>query len=420
MVEVNKGTIMQLGIAVLWITLLSSNVIHYLANKEIIPLFPKHIVLLGFLLFAWGFFSREVQIKKVNVGFIYTNIAGIMLALFFYLLLFLSDRYIDHAAATDELGISLFYAVCMMSLTIFSRSSIYPIAEKLLLGVLVVGIGLNLFDFIGSNTEIFSSIAGRASGLYVNPNISGFVLSASYILLHRSIPKSFRLVIFVLFVAAVITTASRASLLYVLLIILYLLVTGYFFIWTRRAVFVNSVLVICAAIYWVSFQQGASMVLGEISTVNRAFEQRMGHFQSILEGDESSLEVKEDGRFTLLVGHARLYWESPILGNGLGFSRSEQLTGLDQGSHNVYIHMLNEYGIIGLLFYLFFLFKAFGGRALRLHNTNFEPHLLMLILLAAGFFSHNLNRFYSVAIILAFAGAKYRVFGKHSVRSHLK
>ncbi len=406
---------MQLSIIVLWLVFLYSNAIHYFASKEILLVFPKHIVLLGFLLFVWGILSKEIKVSKINSGFIYTNIAGVLITLVFYLLLYISGRYIDTAALNDELGITLFYAVCFISLICLSRSQVFPFAKMLLLWLLIVALVLNLIDFTTGNPDIFSSIVGRASGLYVNPNIAGLVLAISYVLVHKDILKSFRLILFVLFVLAMLSTASRAGLLYLALIVFYLLVSGYFFIWTKKAFFINAVIMLSVLIFWASIQQGTNQIMAEISDVSRVFETRFSNFVQIMQGDESSLDREEDTRFTLLIGHARLYLENPVLGNGLGFSRSQVLTGFKDASHNVYLHLLNEYGIIGLLFYLYFIYKSLGGEVLKPHNTNFEPHLLLLIVFLGGFFSHNLNRFYSVAILLAYAGAKYRVFAESKV-----
>lgn len=410
---------MQATLSLTWLILLYSNAVHYFANKGLIGIYPKHIVFLGIVMFMVGLASKEIKPVVINNGFVFTNFLGIFITVVFYLFTMLSDRYIDSTAIGLELGVITFYLVCSISVICLSQSHVFKLARKLLIVLFVTGLVLNMVDFALGSTEIFSVTLGRASGLYINPNTSGLVLSLSYVLLHRDIGKSFRLLVYVLFVLAVVATASRAGLLYVALITLYLLVTGYFFIWSRRAIIFNAVVVVALIVSASAIQQVSDKVLSEISTVNRSFENRFQNLQDLFEGDESSMEISDDSRFKLLVLYTRHYLQSPVLGNGLGFSRSEQLTGLEQASHNMYLHLLNEYGLIGLLFYLYYIYKSLG-KALRFKRSNYEPHLLLLILFAAGFFTHNLNRIYAIAILIAYASAKYKVFdgGSRSLKRY--
>jgi len=400
----------------LWALFIYSNVIHYLAENDLSPLFPRHFVYVGLLLFIVGFFTGEIKFKTPNLGFIYTCLFGVALTTLYYLYAHMTTQPVDLVSAADEFGIVNFYFMCIVFLACASSRGTFAFTRGLLFAVFILGLVLNVIDFVMNDPNLLTDSPRRATGLYVHPNIAGIVLTVSYILLHREVPKSFRIPVFILFVLATGFTGSRAAQFYILIIFTYQIFTGYFFVLNKKVVLVNFAIIFALVVNWFYIQDGMEHVFGEISDQTTKVENRYKQLLLFFDDDADAGKIDdfgEEGRFTLLLRHSLAYLDSPVFGNGLGFSRSDRLSGTENASHNIYLHMLNEYGIPGILFYFYFIYKVVGREALRLKGSNFEPHLLLFIVFLMGFFSHNINRYYPIALLLAYAGAKYRIFGLH-------
>lgn len=85
-----------------------------------------------------------------------------------------------------------------------------------------------------------------------------------------------------------------------------------------------------------------------------------------------------DNRTTIWKAALGAFWDSPIIGQGIGSSIFYSMSGA-QGyhSHNLYIDILSTGGILGALFYLLVLFKATIGKT---------ENLLNMLILAIPFF----------------------------------
>lgn len=84
-----------------------------------------------------------------------------------------------------------------------------------------------------------------------------------------------------------------------------------------------------------------------------------------------------DNRSALWKAGLGAFWDSPIIGQGIGSSNYYAIFGGGNHSHNLYIDILSTGGVIGAIFYLLILFKATIGKT---------ENLLNMFILAIPFF----------------------------------
>ena len=76
-----------------------------------------------------------------------------------------------------------------------------------------------------------------------------------------------------------------------------------------------------------------------------------------------------DNRTTVWKAALGAFWDSPIIGQGIGSSNYYSMVGAEgHYSHNLYIDILSTGGILGTLFYLMILFKATIGKSKNIFN----------------------------------------------------
>lgn len=78
--------------------------------------------------------------------------------------------------------------------------------------------------------------------------------------------------------------------------------------------------------------------------------------------------VGMDNRTSLWKAALGAFWDSPIIGQGIGSSNYYAIFGGGNHSHNLYIDILSTGGIIGAIFYLLILFRATIGKSKNLLN----------------------------------------------------
>ena len=103
----------------------------------------------------------------------------------------------------------------------------------------------------------------------------------------------------------------------------------------------------------------------------------------------------DSGRGSLALAALDMFFDRPLLGHGLGKTRSWSME--DNGPHNMFVMWAAEHGLLGLLLY-----PALG---VAMYLTNRRSACFVLVLMAAGMFSHNLFEDRNVLILMALATA---------------
>lgn len=277
--------------------------------------------------------------------------------------------------AVRQRYLSVIFVIVMLFL--LSNSDDRLLARKVSIVALLIGTTLNIYELF--NPMTFSTVAGRSTGLFANPNQAGQGLVLTMIVGFGVIPSKWRPVLLIVGIAGVLPTFSRSGMLAwgAAVIALYLF-QGVKLREIRRLLIIP--IVIVAFVYsplWGSLEDS----LTHRGVLNEDVRQRLD-FVGSKGGDvqDSSATEREE--------LASLAWErfrmEPWLGWGTG---AYYLPPFWLGPHNTYLAMMVDYGAIGILVYPSLMLVILIG-------VNRESAKLAVPIVIAltlyGFFSHNL------------------------------
>ena len=240
-----------------------------------------------------------------------------------------------------------------------------------------------------------TSVRGRGAGFYVNPTTAGCVLTllSGRILISEKLDRAWKLPLALIGGVAIFLSFSRASWL------IYFLLVGYIGS-TFSSLKVKTLIGAFSALLLLLFLLPANYgdeVYAFI--VNSSFSEyltqntlsRLFGYHEIM--DESSYARGAAAKLTFDVFLSSNF----IFGAGLAATRE---TGFYSASHNMYLYILAEFGLLGLSLYLCFLFFLF-------RQANKGGSLLVILLFAFGFFTHNILEDPSRVVFLACAVSTY-------------
>lgn len=270
------------------------------------------------------------------------------------------------------------------------------------------------FHFVEQGVE--GSNPGRGAGLYVNANLAGTTIVAMAIAVIPFLAKPKRPWILLLMMIGVIPTVSRSAIGLAGLAILALVSLGLI---NRRqiAVTVLGVVGLIPIVFFLYVADAGDLYID-------IFRERVEFFLSfgqIL--DESAVERR-------LV--ATIAWdkfsESPFFGYGLGASALSTVAGTVAGTHNMYLALLVEQGVVGGALYCILVLLIFGKgyRLFRERMNTAECRDIGAAILTmsayvavAGLFTHNLLERPSILFLLAIliAAASRGMHSPHRLKS---
>jgi hypothetical protein len=258
---------------------------------------------------------------------------------------------------------------------LFADASALTVARWAVAMVVAVGSGVNMYEMMFPDVG-FSSVRGRAAGLYMNSNASGVALVLGMILSLTSLPNRLRVPFILITAAGVATTISRSS-----IIMLVVSVAG--FLTVRRVNGKNLLTWLCggmvlATLLLLPKLDSVLTTMQREGVINKNLEERLDWFSNPTGvSDFSSWERQY---------LARRAWEevavAPILGNGTGSSWRPLV-----GAHNQYLTMMQDHGVMGAAI-LPLLVLAVTWRARG--EAKIIAWMFGLSLLFLGFFSHNI------------------------------
>lgn len=270
-------------------------------------------------------------------------------------------------------------------------------ARRAVLVATLAGVCVNCFEFF--QPGIFSSVSGRAAGLYINPNTSGAALVLGMVLSSSLLRRWLRIAFVLVVGVGVVATLSRAALLGWLVIAASLLGPQARAIGTARlAASVGlAALAAASAIAFVATQQD----LERESPWAQALADRLGMFAA---GDAEDLSTRE--RRELLDEALGSAAHRPLAGAGLGANR---FLDRETGSHNQYLDHIVQHGVLGMsILPLLALALALGAAG----EARSDALRFAVFILFWGIFSHNvLDEWYllTTVAIQAAIGRESRV-----------
>ena len=276
----------------------------------------------------------------------------------------------------------------VLALIVFNGTDMQRLAQKWIAGAVLLATALNIYELF--NPMTFSTIPGRSSGLYNNVNQSGAALVLGLILSYHVIPDRFKMA----FVG--ITCARRYP---------DLLPFGHDRLDDGRRLFLRAS----------RFPRPDPAARGPGSRLRRrARLAALGRHPALARTARRSdpERVRADPVFhrwqdvaTTHRTNARpsptraweLFGERPVIGWGTGASR--RIEGFDVGTHNIYLAMLVDHGVIGFFIIPFLLLSVLWGLNRKTIDLA-APWLIFMIMW--GMFSHNVleERYILLAVAL--------------------
>lgn len=260
-----------------------------------------------------------------------------------------------------------------------------------LLGLAITVITI-AFDVTHPYTFTQPDLVGPA-GFSQNPNTGALtallLLTATLDWQSRDI-SLFDGIVLVLALLAIFLTASRSGILLTTVVTLLYLYRGRT-AFIRLKTFGKFAVLVVGVTFWLGSSSGS-----EIVSRMQTFILNSSKLSDFFDARSSTRTFTDDATMAR-VGAAResfnLIAEAPLFGIGTGF-----VYNMAVGPHNKYLAFWVENGIIGLFFYLWFLFALAW-----LNHKNKDPKavVLTLIMVLAGLFSHNLLEDRTLLLLLA-------------------
>ena len=270
------------------------------------------------------------------------------------------------------------------------KKSHIKVARIAMLHATIITVVLLIIDFFIPGTILDRSsdffIAGRSSGLTLNPNTAGTVLILGLILSLDMVYKRLRLLYMLIVFMGVLVTFSRSA------ILLYLILTLIFAI-QKKINFVSLLISIIS----LSFVFGMVLAFAlhflksnGIKTSN--IEQRIAYIESF---GGSGNDKSADERIHILEDSYNLFAKNPLLGQGVAATK---LWGHKVEAHNQYMNYFAQFGILSIFIFPLLVYLSIKGaknEALSLAVA------FVIFILVKGIFTHNILRSYYYLISFA-------------------
>ncbi len=266
-------------------------------------------------------------------------------------------------------------------------------ARRAMVWVVLASVAINVYDITHPLTLIpadseFATL-GRAAGLFINPNQSGAALVLGLALTLGVVPPRWRVAYAIVVSAGVALTLSRGALVGLVLVFCALLVEGR----TLRPAQVLRIAAFGAAagyVFWLAF----AAELQSRFNVDPALV--LDRILWILDPSGRS-DFSQAERAILAERGWLQFVASPFFGNGLG---STELWELRTSTHNLYIMLASDFGLVGWL-----VLPALLLAAVRRDLTALPGGVAAAFLLLWGLVSHNVLGEYYILIAMSLMAA---------------
>ena len=289
-------------------------------------------------------------------------------------------------------------AVCGASYMVFAASAAaLQAARRALVCMVLFCVVLNIWDITHPYTLVpitneFATV-GRAAGFFINPNQAGAALVAGFTLSVSVVPRRWRLAYLAAVAIGVGLTFSRGAILGLVLVSLALA-------YGRRTLSLRQIVgawVVVGLLTWIAWL----VVSAELQDrFNIDPEVALDRVLWILDPSGRS-DFSQAERFELLERGWEQFLASPLVGNGVG---STELWEARASTHNMYVTLASDFGLLGLFTFPSIVLAAMGARG----RGFADPTVAGLFLLFWGLFSHNLLSEFYLLITISMVAALSR------------
>jgi len=386
-------------LVILITVLFFSELAPYLYNKDFLSISLKHWAVINvFFAISLLVLNKQSIIPILSQGYFKW--------LFFFLILTLTWGWFSVALFGwyPEKGVDQFNAHILAILYLFSfaiilnKASAFRIARQLVLWIVILNVGINIYDFVSLNPEQFSHIPGRAAGMYGDPNNSSIVLCFGFVLTIGLVRPALKLPFTLWVFLGIILTQSRGG------ILVFLLIFSYYYFkkeYSRKSIlklgFIMLIVGTLITTYFLdTFQNEGQQLINNFDNLIERYDRVM----NMIEGNSMT-----DVRVIVFQEYLEHWMQYPILGNGMGASYFYEIKELTHtiSSHNQFLNLMVDFGIFGFILLIVFLWVLLTYNQVFLFYP--EGLLFLLLFLLFAFTSHNMLDHYSLLFI-------YPMFGR--------
>lgn len=401
-------------IAALWVLAMCSNLPIYVGTFVMPAIVPLHWIAALLLLTAMTLFVGDREMLDWPLTFPAVLLAYACLCLAWYV----AQGGGDPVVLRQRL---LGLGVCGVTYLVFSSSTKALLAaRKSFMFIVLLSVAVNFWDITHPYSLIphdseFATV-GRAAGFFINPNQAGAALVIGFVVTIAIVPEKWRVPYIVAVAAGVAITWSRAAILGFVLACIGLSVGKGLL--SRRQVLHAAL--IGAALAWITWMLVAAEIQQRFN-IDPAIV--MDRVLWILD-PSGRADFSQSERLYLMQRGLDQFYASPVAGNGIG---STELWAERTSTHNLYIMLASDFGVLGLFVLPVIVLAAMGS----LPSRSREATVGGAFLLFWALFSHNvLGEFYlliGIALLAAMAreaaaplAADGRVVGANPIRPDLQ
>ena len=238
------------------------------------------------------------------------------------------------AFAYDELRLRVLSALFLaVSLIAFADASAQRAGRIAIAVATIVAVALNLYELF--NPQTFSTVVGRAAGLYGDSNQSAAALVLGLILGYGIVPAWARVPFVMATAVGIIPTFSRSGILAWLLVVAFFMLRAGLGVAQLRRVALLTVVVVGTLVspLWGSVEQA----LYKRGALNADVLNRINFFSGKASSDASAVE-----RNAVAAKAWELVGEAPLRGHGTGAAL--RIDGFEVGTHNMYLALMVDHG----------------------------------------------------------------------------
>jgi hypothetical protein len=279
----------------------------------------------------------------------------------------------------------------LMMMFLFSEERAQFRGRQAILMAVVMAVALNIYEFF--NPLAFSNIAGRSAGLYINPNISAAACILGMIASIELVENKYRGP-FVLFVGlGVYLTFSRGGIMVWLGVVLLMCIIGT--IHLRRLVLTMMIAVVAVTILMLSNLDLMASLFDRFGALDQNVLQRIVWLKKPSFYDSPSMDRISVAKITW-----DMFLDKPLLGNGTGASSEWNTIGVS--SHNMFLNLMADHGILGLFIVPFLVIAVTWRTVVEMRHMAI---IFSFFILVWSLFSHNVleERYILLAIALVTA-----------------
>ncbi|PNX52071.1 MAG: hypothetical protein BV458_10695 [Thermoplasmata archaeon M9B2D] len=283
--------------------------------------------------------------------------------------------------------LSFIFLFTMTALMYFDDEKM-TMSRRAVLLVTVLAVFNNIYEFFNPLAfyELDSgyNILGRSAGFYINSNKAGEAIILGLIFSYSLVPNKLKAIFLIATFAGVLVTFSRAGISSWFIVVAIL---------SLEKVIDKKNIFVVAAFFGAGLFVVIPVLIGyiesDLDTVASNLLNRLDFFAST----QHSLDYSELERIAVAVSAFNTFADHPFLGGGIFLTYH---WGFDVSTHNIYLKLMAEYGIIGFFIYPLLLLSSvwhIRGKEERKIANAFVVYLLVI-----GFTTHNILDAYHLLI----------------------